>query len=264
MVSDKNPQIEVISVDADIDSADWSKQTWDLPPYKSAKFCMIFPDLENFRLLPVYKYAVEQGRIVNDEWVPKLSTQQIGKLGELLVQYQLLKLGIETAHLTTDAGIDLVAYSKESAAPKTIQVKTNLQAKRAGGKGALALDWTFPEFSAAEIIALVDISKNRVWMFSLAQAIRCAQQNKNGNVHSTCISILRRKSKTTMPLIRTNMTNSCSKTAFVPSFEHAPVLLKKFHVSRMIDFFDDTVHLDAPDTNRRVSRERLRLLSKPR
>jgi len=41
----------------------------------------------------------------------KLTTQQIGKLGELLVQYRLLSFGIESAHLTTDSGIDLVAYS---------------------------------------------------------------------------------------------------------------------------------------------------------
>lgn len=34
---------------------------------------------------------------------PKLNTQQIGKLGELLVQYRLLLIGVESAHLTTDA-----------------------------------------------------------------------------------------------------------------------------------------------------------------
>jgi len=33
-----------------------------------------------------------------------MNTQHIGAAGELLVQYQLLKLGIDSARLTTDAG----------------------------------------------------------------------------------------------------------------------------------------------------------------
>jgi hypothetical protein len=36
----------------------------------------------------------------------KFTTQQIGKLGELLVQYRLLSFGIESAHLTTDSAGD--------------------------------------------------------------------------------------------------------------------------------------------------------------
>ncbi len=40
----------------------------------------------------------------------KLGTQALGAAGELLVQYQLLKHGIDSAHLTTDSGIDLVMY----------------------------------------------------------------------------------------------------------------------------------------------------------
>jgi len=41
----------------------------------------------------------------------KLSTAKIGRAGELLVQYRLLLLGIDSAPMTTDAGIDLVAYA---------------------------------------------------------------------------------------------------------------------------------------------------------
>jgi len=113
----------------------------------------------------------------------RLNTQQIGKLGELLVQYKLLQHGIESAHLTTDAGIDLVAYSGSGKAAITIQVKTNLAAKPAGGKGALGLDWWFPENSPADVIALVDISKDRAWLFPLAEAAALAQQKSNGNFH---------------------------------------------------------------------------------
>lgn len=50
----------------------------------------------------------------------KLTTQQIGKCGELIVQYRLLSNGIESAPLTTDAGIDLVAFSNKKNMAVTI------------------------------------------------------------------------------------------------------------------------------------------------
>jgi len=37
-----------------------------------------------------------------------MNTQDIGAAGELLVQYELLKLGIDSPRLTTDAGVDPV------------------------------------------------------------------------------------------------------------------------------------------------------------
>jgi len=61
-----------INLDAIFQNADWTKRTWDLPPYKSREFmdhlnfCKM--TLDQFRDLPVYKFAVEKGRIVNDEW----------------------------------------------------------------------------------------------------------------------------------------------------------------------------------------------------
>ena len=39
-----------------------------------------------------------------------MRTQHIGAAGVLLVQYQLLKMGIDSARMTTDAGVDLVVY----------------------------------------------------------------------------------------------------------------------------------------------------------
>jgi len=47
----------------------------------------------------------------------------------LLVQQKHLLHGIESAPLTTDAGIDLVAHSTKEKDAITIQVKTNLKAK---------------------------------------------------------------------------------------------------------------------------------------
>jgi hypothetical protein len=59
----------IINIDADPFNADWIKQSWDLPPYKSEEFMKSFPDLDKFRKLPVYKMAVAKGLILNDEWV---------------------------------------------------------------------------------------------------------------------------------------------------------------------------------------------------
>ncbi|MDP1666899.1 MAG: hypothetical protein Q8L79_17460 [Methylobacter sp.] len=112
----------------------------------------------------------------------KLTTQQIGKLGELLVQYRLLSFGIESAHLTTDSGIDLIAYAP-SCEPVTIQVKANLKPKPGGGKGKAALDWWVPENSPAKLFAFVDVSENRVWLFNRSQLEVSAQQLSNGRFH---------------------------------------------------------------------------------
>jgi hypothetical protein len=56
-------------LDQDLTNADWTKTRWDLPAYKSPAFFSLVTDLEQFRTLPVYRYAVEKGWIVNDEWV---------------------------------------------------------------------------------------------------------------------------------------------------------------------------------------------------
>lgn len=91
--------------------------------------------------------------------------RQIGKCGELLVQYRLLLRGIESAQMTTDAGIDLVAYAPGAQRTNTIQVKAVWQTKRAGGRGNLLLDWWIRDNSPAELVAFVDLKSERVWMF---------------------------------------------------------------------------------------------------
>jgi hypothetical protein len=52
-----------------------------------------------------------------------MNTQHIGAAGELLVQYQLLKLGIDSARLTTDAGVDLVVYAPGDRSATTTRVR---------------------------------------------------------------------------------------------------------------------------------------------
>jgi hypothetical protein len=112
-----------------------------------------------------------------------LTTAQIGKCGELLVQYQLLLLGIESAPMSTDTGVDLVAYSPRLVQAITIQIKTNLRAKPGGGKGKVAFDWWVPASVPATLVALVDLSKERVWLFRREELIELAQQKSSGRVH---------------------------------------------------------------------------------
>ena len=113
----------------------------------------------------------------------KLTTAQIGRAGELLVQEQLLLHGIESAPLTTDTGIDLVAYSPRRTEAVTIQVKANLRPKPGGGRGKPALDWWVPDDSPAEILAFVDLSTNRVWLVTREEIGELAQQHASGRYH---------------------------------------------------------------------------------
>lgn len=67
-----NEDLETVSIDGDLGDADWTKQTWDLPPYKSPEFMAQIggpSQLDAFRKLPVYQAAVDAGLIMDDEWL---------------------------------------------------------------------------------------------------------------------------------------------------------------------------------------------------
>ena len=113
----------------------------------------------------------------------KLTTAQIGRAGELLVQQQLLLHGIESAPLTTDTGVDLVAFSPGKRDAITIQVKANLKPKPAGGTGKPALDWWVPDYSPADLLAFVDLESNRVWLVKNEEMVDIAQQHPEGRYH---------------------------------------------------------------------------------
>lgn len=64
--------MKTFSPDADTENADWTKQSWDFPPYKSAEFLAQIggPDnLDAFRKSPAYRGAVDTGLIHDDEWL---------------------------------------------------------------------------------------------------------------------------------------------------------------------------------------------------
>lgn len=70
----------------------------------------------------------------------RITSQHIGAAGELLTQYQLLKLGIDSARLTTDSGIDLVAYPTKTSSARLID---RLEGHGAGdGGGGAAGLWS--------------------------------------------------------------------------------------------------------------------------
>ena len=112
-----------------------------------------------------------------------LTTAQIGKCGELLVQYRLLLSGIESAPMSTDTGIDLVAYSPKDGDARTIQVKTNKREKPGGGSGKSALDWWLPDDSPAELVAFVELANERVWLMTHSEVEENAQQHSGGRFH---------------------------------------------------------------------------------
>jgi len=85
--------------------------------------------------------------------------------------------------MTTDAGIDLVAFNPSSKRAVTIQAKANEQPKRGGGKGRPALDWWVPVDCPADLIACVDLSTERVWLFTLEELASLAQQKSGGRLH---------------------------------------------------------------------------------
>jgi len=112
-----------------------------------------------------------------------MNRQQIGRCGELLVQYKLLLLGVESAPMTTDAGIDLIAFAAGKTKVQTIQVKTNAKPKPGGGKGRLALDWWISDECPADLAALADLSTSRVWLFRMRELASLAQQHPAGRHH---------------------------------------------------------------------------------
>lgn len=113
----------------------------------------------------------------------KPTKAQIGRSGELLVQQQLLLHGIESSAMTTDSGIDLVAFSPSRKDAVTIQVKSNLSAKPGGGKGKPHLDWWAQDDSPADLFAFVDLESSRIWLLLNEELENVSQQHPEGRYH---------------------------------------------------------------------------------
>ncbi|QHC61215.1 hypothetical protein [Rathayibacter sp. VKM Ac-2760] len=114
--------------------------------------------------------------------ITRRTTQHIGAAGELLVQYQLLKLGIDSARLTTDSGIDLVVHAPATGSATTVQVKSVELSTPAGGRGRMALGWTFPHDTRAELLAFTYLERDLVWLLTTEEAQQLAQQHSEKGV----------------------------------------------------------------------------------
>ena len=58
---------KLYNIDQNLNDADWTKKTWDLPEYGLKEFEEFLKSsgqtLESFKKLPVYKWAIEKGTI---------------------------------------------------------------------------------------------------------------------------------------------------------------------------------------------------------
>jgi len=109
----------------------------------------------------------------------KLDSRQVGRCGELLVQYWLLNYGVESSPLTTDPGIDLVAYSSLKQKPVLIQVKTS---RLLGNTDNKWLRWQIPNNCPAEFIAMVDLDNDKFWLIRTEDFKRKARRVSDGDL----------------------------------------------------------------------------------
>ena len=110
--------------------------------------------------------------------IPK---NMIGLSGKYFAQSMLIREGLPTA--AGKNGIDLVVNLKKPRREFYVFVVSNLQPKRAGGKGKEALDWWVPLKTEADVIACVDLSALRVYLFEREELARFAQQRTSSKYH---------------------------------------------------------------------------------
>ena len=107
----------------------------------------------------------------------QMTRAHLGAWGELLVQQQLLTFGIDSARMTTDSGIDLLAYDAVSKKAFSVQVKT-----RSPRSGGARYSWGVYETKcdAADLFAFS--IKNRpddVWYMTPQDLERFSTRRKN-------------------------------------------------------------------------------------
>jgi hypothetical protein len=71
---------------------------------------------------------------------------------------------------------------------RSVWVGTNQKPKPAGGTGPLSLDWQIRRKVRADLIALADLSTGRVWLMSLDEVPRTAQQHNQTYHHMIMVT----------------------------------------------------------------------------
>ena len=110
----------------------------------------------------------------------------IGRCGELLVQQRLLKFQIDSAMLSTDRGIDLLALSTERRSI-SIQVRSKWKSTPSGGRGRPALDWWAAHSSQVDWYAFVDLARDKIWLMTMYDVKIHDQQPNNPSRHHICM-----------------------------------------------------------------------------
>ena len=113
----------------------------------------------------------------------ELNTQQIGRCGELFVQYTLLRHGVDSAPMTTDPGVDLIAFRNVKQKPVTIQVKTSTHhSKQCDPSGDKWLEWRVSDKCLTEVdyVAVFDFERQKCWLFSNEEFIRWGVRSGEG------------------------------------------------------------------------------------
>ena len=94
---------------------------------------------------------------------------RIGRRGELLVQSRLLPHGIDSAPMTVDKGVDLIAFrmGSDNKVTESLSIQVKATAKLWDGR---CYSWGMPQKSPADIIAFVAVDKipERIWLFKYA------------------------------------------------------------------------------------------------
>ena len=99
----------------------------------------------------------------------EINTQKIGRAGELFVQYQFLKFGVDSSLMTTDYGVDLVAFHIGWQDPLLIQVKSTRVKPDADSKW---VEWSVRDELKANYVALVDITRDKAWLFAKEEFLK--------------------------------------------------------------------------------------------
>lgn len=99
--------------------------------------------------------------------------------GELLVRYQLSKVGIKSAKINAGDGADIVAFTVNKQKPLTIKVKTQEKPIHTKGQARQSLKWSVEVGTKADVIALVDISRDKLWLFEDHEFKRHARAYQN-------------------------------------------------------------------------------------
>ena len=110
----------------------------------------------------------------------KESAGAIRKRGVALVREALARAGLAVA--TASAGLAAELAIVRSDGDELVKVLTAAAPHRRGGSGSLGLHWLLGD-TAAEVVALVDLSREKAWLMPTAEFRRLAEALTGGRFH---------------------------------------------------------------------------------